>query len=153
MTEISDEQRAAWLRLSNDPSLKDLMHEPGATIESDAALIAPLLPSELTNPQPELPTEPGTSIYGGTDQPRTLFRMIGLPNHRPWIDAWGQRYNDAEARELMGEWDETPPTCDRPQITREQVADHLAACSELPHLSNLDMADSILALVNGTDRD
>ena len=119
MTNITDEQRAAWQRLSNRPGANQ---KPGATVEADAALIEPLLPSELTNPHPVLPTEPGTTIYGGCDQPRTMFRLDYGSSPRHWIDQYGERRTDAEARDLMGEWEETPPSVpERPEITREQV--------------------------------
>lgn len=135
MNEITDEQREAWAALTD--------YYPSA-----AQKVAPLLPSDLTDPQPVLPTEPGTTIYGGTDQPRTLFRQFGLSAHRPWVDAWSQRYTDEEARELMGEWDVTPPVPTRTQITGEEAIEALGRRWLHP-----DLVNSIVALVNGTDRD
>jgi hypothetical protein len=51
-TEVTDEQRAAWRRVRGNPV-------PGSEWERAVELLAPLLPSNLTDPQPALPTEAG----------------------------------------------------------------------------------------------
>lgn len=115
-----------------EEQLADVRHLSAfALANSDTALgprlarVLALLPSDLTDPQPLLPTEPGTTIYGGRDQPRTMFRLDYGSSPRHWIDQYGERRTDAEARDLMGEWEETPPTVERPQITREEIQEIL----------------------------
>lgn len=57
----------------------------------------------------------GTVVYGGSRQPRTLFRLHGTGRH--WIGEHGERYTDAEAAEELGEFEsEHPvPTTDEPR--------------------------------------
>jgi len=142
MTDITDEQREAWAALTD--------YYPSA-----AEKVAPLLPSSLTTPQPApLPTEPGTTIYGGGgQQPRTMFRVAPrIPvGGLHWIDEHGMWHNDTEARGVLGDWGETPPRVQREPITREQaIAAYEAATYETAYHPGID---AILALVNGADRD
>lgn len=134
---VTDEQRAAvkWLTQQADP--KNNGHAPSPEM---AQAILAALPSELTNPQPALPTEPGPYLSSHNVVVELRDGEWSMQGHRQSIEEVSEY---APLRPLVPE---------RPQITREQIADHLAACSELPRLSNLDMADSILALVNGADQ-
>lgn len=83
--EPTPEQRAAWLRLSNAPEAPTQI---GGSVEQDAALIAPLLPSKLTAPGSVLPTEPG------------VYESVATPGE-PWVltddGAWWPPYQDYEA--------------------------------------------------------
>jgi len=110
VSEFTDEQREAWQRVND-------------WYPSAAKVLGPLLPDGLTTPPPPpLPTEPGTTIYGGRDQPRTMFRLtLGGGPRRHWVDEHGDRYTDEEARDLMGEWETTPPTVAPEPITEAQV--------------------------------
>lgn len=45
----------------------------------------------------------GSVVYGGSRQPRTLFRLHGDGQH--WICEHGDRYTDAEAAEELGEFE------------------------------------------------
>jgi hypothetical protein len=140
MTDITNEQRAAWLRLSDAPGATD---KPGATVKSDAALVAPLLPSELTNPQPALPTEPDYYI---SDE---LSTVCMLRHTGEWL-----RFGDGKPAHREFVLDSAPFTRlvpERPQITREQVQTLVTQWYD--HGSNGRLADGILALVNGSADD
>lgn len=100
------------------------------------ALVRKCFPDTLTNPQPALPTEPGA--------------FLDRYNHAVQLDEEGRWWYGAENYDPSGAGPFTRLVPERPQVTREQIADHLAACSELPRLSNMDMADSLLDLVYGT---
>jgi hypothetical protein len=130
MNEITDEQRDAWLWLQTNA--------PG-----NSEVIAPLLPSDLTNPQPVLPTEPG--VYEDKDgdiwrkwdkQSEGMDRLVDgfTPSGNP--NAW--RYAPF-TRLVPG----------RPQIAQYQVEGTLRASG----VSYESQARAILDLVNGTDRD
>jgi hypothetical protein len=107
MTDITDEQRAAaqWLRRIMNIQL-----------ERHAGILFDLLPSELTNPQPALPTEPG--LYVGPDGVRGhVWRVEGRS-----LGAFSEAERD-EATPADGPFTRLVP--ERPQITREQVTEAL----------------------------
>lgn len=60
MTDITDEQRAAYAHLN-----QRLAPSGHHVADADWVAVRKLLPSELTNPQPVLPTEPGWYIGRG----------------------------------------------------------------------------------------
>jgi hypothetical protein len=137
---ITPEQRAAWQRLVH--GIDGL--EP--TIDPDVALIAPLLPSSLTDPQPSLPTEPGWYIDS---------------NNAVWVldRSAGWRAPHSERRYLEDQLVTNRPfrrmVPERPQIDREKLIAVLYGLDGRDYALTEDgrYADAILALVNGTDRD
>jgi hypothetical protein len=130
---VTDEQRAAWQRVIGKPVLPI---PEGTTLESDLALLAPLLPSELTNPQPELPTEPGA--YHDARGTLTVIDPRGK---------WHGTYGDLINPDICpGPFTRLVP--ERPQVTVEQVVEIM---------NNLDegwtaSAEKVVALVNGDPR-
>lgn len=131
MTEITDEQRAAWGRLS---ARVGAAIKPGVTVEQDAALIATLLPSELTNPQPVLPTEPGVYV--------DAHGNVVIHKTTRW------RCDGAYVQPGSLPLPLTRLVPERPQITREQVEAPLDD-------DDLDWAgtvDALLAIANGDNR-
>lgn len=137
---VTDEQRAAV------DNLTEWADERGdSVLANDWRVVRALLPSELTNPQPVLPTEPGHYLDKDGDAWRVYPDGV-------WLALWSVDPEERQDASPEGYAPFTRLVPERPQITREQIADHLAACSELPRLSNLDMADSILALVYGADQ-
>jgi hypothetical protein len=129
MTEITDEQRRAYESLS-DPK------RPFTA--SEIAILAPLLPSELTNPQPELPTEPG--------------RYVDRTGNDDWLlheaDGWfheGNHVVPTQARPFAPFRRLVP---ERPQVTVEQVA----AVYDAHYHPSEEAVDALFALVNGADQ-
>lgn len=137
-TVVTPEQRAAWLRLSGSPDAP--FEIGGSSPDKDAALIAPLLPSSLTAPEPALPTEPG--LYA-SDATMTEVYYDG----ETWteVGSWAKLANPrrfAPLRRLVPE---------RPPITREQAFALVTAYAE-QMVDEHEHADAILALANGAVR-
>jgi hypothetical protein len=130
---VTDEQRAAWLRLSNSPDAPAHL----GWVEADAALIAPLLPSELTNPQPVLPDALWTA-WSDTNGDLWVVDGVGklyCPSDR------GMRAEDyAPFRPLLPE---------RPKIGRQQVEAAVEASLDVYAPNAEAIIDAVLALVNG----
>lgn len=144
MTDITDEQRAAWQRLSNSP---DAPGKPGAKVEDDAAVLVPLLPPELTNPHPVLPTKPGW--YQGFDKVAQSQVTIRLGENGNW--GHGITGSAILANpERFAPFTRLVP--DRPQITRErlvwQLENHMSGSWNPESIANI-----CVAWVNGADRD
>lgn len=136
MTEITNEHRAAWKRIEKESAL--ILGTKTLIDPYDLALLTTLLPSELTNPRPVLPTEPGTYIDAGGAL--VSLDADGWHHAGTWI---GPEMLTLPLTRLVPE---------RPQITREQISRALD-----PHgvsiWSDRLQVDAVLALVNGTDRD
>lgn len=136
MTEITDEQRAAYLEVVSE----------SPTFAVAWSLIAPLLPSELTNSQPVLPTEPGVyeDKYGDIwrkwdKQSDGMDRLVDgvTPNGNPNAPDY------APFTRLVQE---------RPGVDREKLIAVLYGLDGRDYALTEDgrYADAILALVNGT---
>lgn len=133
-----------WLRAVTERGYGD--------ISGHARVILDSLDPALTTPRLVLPTEPGSTIYGGAKQPRTMFRLSTTNGPRHWIDEHGTRYNDDEARDEMVEWEEQPPAPERPPITVDRL-DWALERNGIPIGKDDPVLESILEdLVNGTDR-
>lgn len=131
MTEITNEQRRAYESLSDPKRL---------FTASEIGVLAPLLPSELTNPQPALPTEPGRYADKWRDE-GWLFHASGN-----WsLD--GEPVDEVFARSCAPFARLVP---ERPEITLEQITE--AWTFPGPYASNTDRLRRILALVNGSDQ-
>lgn len=136
MTAVTPEQHAAW----------DLLTSHLAP--ENAAIIAPLLPPELTNPQPVLPTEPGWYLAPVESSPSGVT-AIELLRTGEWVDSTDSQY-------LRVSWVASHMPLirlvpERPQITPEQIETACRANRADPPNSLATL--SILSLVNGTDRD
>lgn len=124
MSEITDEQRAAWLEIKTYyPKIWEQM--------------APLLPDALTNPQPALPSEHG--------------RYVDKLNRLWTLDDDGWRFQNRELHETervqrYGPFTRLVP--ERPQVTREQL--NRACLAEEVAAVNFRQARAILNFVNGT---
>lgn len=148
MTDITDEQRAAWQRIEQDMGEV----ENPEVDRADWALIAPLLPSNLTNPQPVMPTEPG--IYASSDgMAWALIEDVG------WTRAGSEGVLHVESARSAAPFTRLVP--ERPQITREQgeVAAHALWGSERTDVKDEarlftrnDLVGLAAALVDGDDR-
>jgi hypothetical protein len=132
MTEITDEQRAAWQRI--EQGMGEV--ENPEVDRADWSLIAPLLPSELTNPQPVLPTEPGT-VLREDETGNVWCRKL---THWVSVDG-GNAEPEAPFTRLVPE---------RPQITREQV---IAVFDSYGDNYDVETVNDLVELANGTDRD
>lgn len=128
--EITDEQRAAveWLRRTMNIQL-----------EPHAGLLFDLLPSELTDPQVVLPTEPGWYVT-------TNKTVVTLDVDGEWTWSGG---------DVIGNPKPLMPllrlAVEREPITREQIGNVLAEyLSDEPADANL--VSDLYALVNGADQ-
>lgn len=130
MTDITDEQRAAW------EEVKDQAYDV-------AELLAPLLPSDLTNPQPVLPTEPGH--YQDEEGRHWLHQVVHGPGDERFIDQWLD-WNGKNGAPPTGKLTRLVP--ERTEITREQVEGVIADQFRLPAWR----MSALLALVNGADQ-
>jgi hypothetical protein len=144
MNEITDEHRAAWQRLSNGPGF---VLKPGITVEDDAALIAPLLPPDLLDPQPVLPTEPG---WYASEQDPTIAVFLDINT------IWWYGADEWDESDVVSHLPFTRLAPERPQITREQVSRAVADVAQqlgVPAHTSTYVSALTAALVNGTDRD
>lgn len=143
---ITDEQRAAveWLQRAADPAVWD-GGRPYLTADRARVILA-ALPSELTNPQPALPTEPG--LYESESQPGLAWTLIATGQ-------WWRPYTDYEAPSdvVNAAAPFTRLVPERPQITREQVAEALRVARIAAGDPRHSFADTVhAALVNGADQ-
>lgn len=107
--------------------------------------IEPLLPDALTI---AIPTAAGTTIYGGRDQPRVMFRLFHGERH--WVDEHDARYTDAEAHDLMGEWETAPPAS---RVTREQIPEFVGFAHRAGVPGSVAFNDALFAAItNGVDQ-
>jgi hypothetical protein len=139
MTDITDEQRAAveWLREQADPATWKLLSPTPAM----ARCILGALPSDLTNPQPVPPTEPG-AYHDATE------RLITIDPRGVWRNVYGNAINPnicpAPFTRLVPEYS---------LVEARNIADVLAA-NGLPGTTPLSsVVKQILILLTGTDRD
>lgn len=127
MTDITEEQKEAWLRV--------LGRWIDQAFDNDLSLIAPLLPSELTNPQPALPTEPGAY--------RDAHGLITILDPR---GRWHGTYGDLINPEICAQ-PFTRLVPERPKITREGIEIAFESAS-----SEIEGLDAIFRLVNGAEQ-
>jgi hypothetical protein len=131
MTDITDEQRSAW-------------EEVLSARPMSANALAPFLPSELVNPQPVLPNEPGAY--------RDAHGLITILDPRGrWHGTYGDLINPDICAQPF-----TRLVPERSQITRERVSRAVADVAQqfgLPVHTASYISALTSALVNGTDRD
>jgi len=130
LAEATPDQRAAWLGIT-------------LAFPESAKLLAPLLPSELTDPRPALPTEPGHYLDKDGDAWRVYPDGV-------WLALWSV---DPEERQDTSPEDYGPFTRlvpERPQITREQVGPILREW-HAGLIADGEAADQLAALLNGAD--
>lgn len=156
---VTDEQRAAveWLQTV---SARGKLIVADSSLDAYADTILALLSSELTNPQPELPTEPG---WYTCDEP-------GAYSGQPWElradGTWWVSQGQHHDAQRFAPFTRLVP--ERPQITREQiratVGPLVTNVMNYPeevrsHMLSRDFSgliymvtDALDALVNGADK-
>lgn len=134
----TDEQRAAWLRLSNSPNAPSHI---GGSVEEDAALIAQLLPPSLTVPEPALPKEPGRYEDRNGDSGWEVYDDGTWHYNGGVMQMLSRVQHAAPFRRLVPE---------RPPVTREQVQKLVADWYESG--KHGVFVDAIISLANGTDQ-
>lgn len=134
MTFVTPEQHAAWNLITSHLA------------PENAAIIAPLLPTELTNPQPELPAEPGWYLATSQQSPsgKVAIELLGTGQ---WADNTDSQYLQPSWVAEHGPLTRLVP--ERPPIRREQVLELAIQYAENKFLYE-SFVDRVLALVNGT---
>jgi len=145
MTEISDEQRAAveWLRTWSKPG----SYVPA---KAHAAVLLATLPPELTNPQPELPTEFGAAITGQFEG----GQVVAVRGVQAWsvlfVDHGNHEWHSPENMALQIS-DAVPLVPKRPQITALEVINAVTSSTQWV-MGTESWATSMARALNGIDQ-
>jgi len=137
--QVTDEQRAAWGRLTgkNAPTL--IRGKQGPTMWDDLAAVAPLLPDELTA-QPGAPTAPGA--YHDPDE-----HLFVLTPWGKWLTAFGDTMTVARLPLPL-----TPLVKARPPLTPDAFLAKWSSIGFASEETRCALAEAAVDLVNGADQ-